>query len=66
LWLYAGISLTNLLSLHELDRLLAASILSVPLVQVAKLSAALAGLGLAVRETGRCRRPLQGRLDPGS
>ena len=66
LWLYAGISLTNLLSLHELDRLLAASVLSVPLVQVAKLSAALVGLGLAVRETGRCRRPLRGRLDPGS
>jgi hypothetical protein len=55
LWLYAGISLTTLLSLHELDRLLAASVLSVPLVQVAKLAAALTGLIGAVRETGRCR-----------
>jgi hypothetical protein len=65
LWLYAAISLTNLLSFHELDRLLAASVLSVPLVQVAKLSAALAGLVVVVRETVRCRRPLRGRLDPG-
>ena len=64
LWLYAGISLTSLLSLHELDRLLAVSVLSVPLGQVAKLSTALAGFVVAVREAGRCRRPLRGRFDP--
>lgn len=41
LWLYAGVVLASLLSWHEADRLLGASVLSVPAAQAAKLAAAL-------------------------
>lgn len=42
LWLYAAISLAGLVSFHEIDRLLASPIFSIPLAQVAKLWIAVA------------------------
>ena len=47
--LYAGISLSSLVSLHEIDRILSVTILSIPSAQVAKLSVAVAVLFLASR-----------------
>jgi len=46
LGLYAGISLSSLVSLHEIDRILAVTILSIPFAQVAKLSVAVVVLFL--------------------
>jgi len=49
LWLYAGLSLISSLSWHEADQLLAAPVLSVPVVQIAKLATAIAALLAGMR-----------------
>jgi hypothetical protein len=51
LGLYAGISLSSLVSLHEIDSILSATILSIPAAQVAKLSVAIGVIVLASRGT---------------
>jgi len=51
LGLYAGISLSSVVSLHEIDRILSVTILSIPSAQVAKLFVAIAVLVLASRGT---------------
>lgn len=49
LGLYAGISLSSLVSLHEIDRILSVTILSIPSAQIAKFSVAIAVFVLASR-----------------
>lgn len=60
LWLYAGISLASLLSFHQTDRLLASAVFTVPVVQVAKLTIALATLALALAPALRDARSDRG------
>lgn len=52
LWVYAGIALTQLLSLHELDRLSATPVGPVPLVHAAAFATSLAALGAALLAPG--------------
>lgn len=59
LGLYAGIALSSLVSLHEIDRLLSVAILSIPSAQIAKLVVAIAVLVLTCRRTR-----LEGPDDP--
>lgn len=55
LWLYAGLSLVSLLSLHQTDRLLASTLVSFPVAQVVKFAIAVAifacALAVSRRET---------------
>jgi hypothetical protein len=56
LGLYAGIALSSLVSLHEIDRILSVAIVSIPAAQIAKLAVAIAVLVVAWCKT-RLKRP---------